>query len=148
MARPSKLTPEIQTAIVKRIERGNYPEIAAQAEGIAASTYYLWMQKGDAGEAPYSEFSEAVERARARAEVTWVEELATSDNTHDRKWLLERTRRERYGQSIDVGMKDQAYEHVFAWLREELDPETFGRLVERRADAGGEEAPSADETHH
>ena len=46
MARPTKLTAELQDAIVKRVEAGNYPEVAAASLGIHRSTYYRWMRKG------------------------------------------------------------------------------------------------------
>jgi hypothetical protein len=38
--------------------------------GIAPSTFHAWMNRAAAGEAPYSEFSEAVMHARAKAKLT------------------------------------------------------------------------------
>jgi transposase len=70
MARPTKLTPELQERIVKAVRAGNYAEAAARANGIAPSTYYRWLQRGalnDAG--AYRDFSEAVRQAEAEAEV-------------------------------------------------------------------------------
>ena len=98
MARPSKLTPEVQENICNWLKLGYYQEDAAIMAGISASTYYEWMKKGDSerialesGEdalalpehplpAPeddtqeiqvvyrFMEFSEAVKKARAEAE--------------------------------------------------------------------------------
>ncbi len=44
--RPPKLTPELQQRIVQRIVTGNYPEVAAGAEGVSRATFYEWMQRG------------------------------------------------------------------------------------------------------
>ena len=98
MARPSKLTDEVQENICNWLKLGYYQEDAAIMAGISPSTYYEWMKKGDSerialesGEdalalpehplpAPeeepkeievvyrFMEFSEAVKKARAEAE--------------------------------------------------------------------------------
>ena len=98
MARPSKLTPEVQENICNWLKLGYYQEDAAIMAGISPSTYYEWMKKGESqrvalesGEDmlslpdtslpapedgtpevelvfPFMEFSEAVKKARAEAE--------------------------------------------------------------------------------
>ena len=98
MARPSKLTDEVQENICNWLKLGYYQEDAAIMAGISASTYYEWMKKGEQervaleeGEKaltlpdtslpasedgapeieliyPFLEFSEAVKKARAEAE--------------------------------------------------------------------------------
>ena len=98
MARPSKLTDEVQENICNWLKLGYYQEDAAIMAGISPSTYYEWMKKGEServalesGEdalalpdhplpAPeeepseievvyrFMEFSEAVKKARAEAE--------------------------------------------------------------------------------
>ena len=98
MARPTKLTPEVQLEICNWLKLGYYQEDAAIMAGISASTYYEWMKKGELervaleeGEKartlpdtslpasedgtpeielvyPFMEFSEAVKKARAEAE--------------------------------------------------------------------------------
>ena len=98
MARPSKLTPEVQENLCNWLKLGYYQEDAAIMAGISASTYYEWMKKGEQervaleeGEKaltlpdtslpasedgtpeieliyPFLEFSEAVKKARAEAE--------------------------------------------------------------------------------
>ncbi|HEY4897587.1 MAG TPA: transposase [Solirubrobacteraceae bacterium] len=70
MARPTKLTPELQERIIKAVRAGNYAEAAARASGIAPSTYYRWLQRGTVEEhGAYRDFSEAVRQAEAEAEV-------------------------------------------------------------------------------
>ena len=46
MARPRKLTPQLQTKICNAIEAGNYPETAAVLNGITGTTFYNYMKKG------------------------------------------------------------------------------------------------------
>jgi hypothetical protein len=72
MGRPTKLTPELQKKIVKLVRDGNYFETAAQAAGIAKSTLYDWLKRGEAGEEPFAEFSNALKKAEAEAEVDVV----------------------------------------------------------------------------
>jgi hypothetical protein len=80
VGRPSKLTPDVQAIIVEATSRGCFAHIAAQAAGISASTFHLWMHEGeneaarvaqgfepDPALAPYMEFSEQVNRARGIA---------------------------------------------------------------------------------
>lgn len=91
LGQPTKLTPARHAAIIADIEAGNYFETACRANGIGKSTAYGWLDRGKAererieagltdtqrtenGDPPahlerrYLEFSDAVERARARAE--------------------------------------------------------------------------------
>src|SRR5688500_4370331 len=74
MARPTKLTKQLQEGIVRAIGAGSYAHIAAQSEGIDPSTYHRWMKRGDPesrakADAPYREFRRAVEQAKAQSEV-------------------------------------------------------------------------------
>ena len=105
MARPSKLTPEVQENICNWLKLGYYQEDAAIMAGISPSTYYEWMKKGEServalesGEDmlalpdtslpasedgtpevevvfPFMEFSEAVKKARAEAEGAHIKNI-------------------------------------------------------------------------
>jgi hypothetical protein len=75
MARPTKLTPKVRDAILASIEAGAYAEQAARAAGIAPSTYYSWVERGEAREAPFSEFVDALRAREATAEVVAVTAL-------------------------------------------------------------------------
>ncbi len=84
MARPTKLTPEIQERIVAAIRAGNYPEPSACSAGVSPATYYRWMKRGEEAKTGiYREFYEAVKRAEASAEVHAVavirKEIAAGD---------------------------------------------------------------------
>ena len=52
MGRPSKFTPEVRELIILSIRTGNYIETAAAVAGISKETFYSWMHKGEADDAP------------------------------------------------------------------------------------------------
>lgn len=125
--RPSKLTPEIQQELVKIIAAGNYIETAAAYVGINKSTLYDWLKRGARekqrlennprakmrkSEAPFVEFSNAIEKALAQAEIRDVAIIgkAAEENWQAAAWRLERKFPERWGrkdkQSIELTGKD------------------------------------------
>lgn len=67
MARKTRLTPEIIDAIAERIRQGTFPYIAAQSVGVARSTFYDWMGRGESGRTPFSELLDKVREASAAA---------------------------------------------------------------------------------
>ena len=112
IGRPSKLTPELRDDIVKAIQAGNYAQVAARHAGIGESTFYRWLQQGeaDAGadrETPFRDFWEAVKKAETTAEIRAVVILqrAMPNNWQAAMTYLERRyparwgRRERYEHS-------------------------------------------------
>lgn len=123
MGRPSKLTDAIRDKIVEAILAGNYQDAAARYAGIDPATYYRWMQKGDGADDAYGEFREAIENAKATAEVENVAIIkrAARDGTWQAAaWWLERTRPQKFGRKeryevtgaeggslqVDVSMQD------------------------------------------
>ena len=100
------LTPEIQDAIWADLELALPDKYAAEANGIASSTFYEWLEKGAAGEEPYVTFSAGVTIARARAVRKLTERaLAGGSGCSQATWLLERRYRKDYGpqQKIELG---------------------------------------------
>lgn len=115
MSRRSKLTPEIQTAIVEALSAGNYLETAAQYAGIHPATLFRWLDRGrealdsdDFDKHPdkiYGEFCEAVEKTRAQAEVRAVALIrkAAMDGTWQAAaWFLERSHPHKWGRQNKV----------------------------------------------
>ena len=111
MARPSKLTQETAAVIVASIRAGAFANAAAAAAGIAESTFYGWRQRGEAVQAArdrgqpvapeerrFLEFSEAIARASAQAEVAvanllfeaasadWRAAVAWLERRHPARW--------------------------------------------------------------
>ena len=97
--RPTKLTSQIQNRIVALLEEDNYRETAADKGGIARSTFYNWMKRGEKeGDGIYHEFSKAVLKAEAKAEVDDIAHIrAGNENWQARAWIRERKNPDRWG---------------------------------------------------
>lgn len=69
MGRPTKLTPELQAALVKAIRSGHSIASAAELVGIGERTIYDWRKAGEAGDATpeLAEFAQALTQARAKS---------------------------------------------------------------------------------
>jgi transposase-like protein len=153
IGRPSKLTPALQERIVRAVREGNYPETAAQAEGVDRATYYRWMDKGakvaggnDAASAkaeaearPYRDFRDAVTRARATAQrkmLGYVAKAAPKDPENAR-WYLERTAPDLFGRRdklVVENLVSQELDTFLARLEQRLPPETYELVLAALAD--------------
>jgi hypothetical protein len=108
MGRPTKLTPELQEELLKALRGGAYVEDACGYVGIHKDTFYEWMRRGADGDDLYSEFSDAVEKARATAVVRNIALLqkAAEDSWQAAAWWLERTRPNQYGRRTNIAGPD------------------------------------------
>lgn len=114
MARPTKLTPEIQVKIVESLKLGNYIETAAALAGINKTTIYEWLKRGarelervdnnpnariKREEEPFVRFSNAVKKAQAEAEQRdlLVIAKASQNDWKASAWRLERKYPHRWG---------------------------------------------------
>lgn len=101
MGAPTKLTPDVQKAILAYIRAGAYVETAAAAAGIDKTTFYDWLKRGAAQrKGIYRDFSNAVEKAQAEAEIRDIARIdkAASDGVWQAAaWRLERKHSERWG---------------------------------------------------
>lgn len=118
LGRPSKLTPELQSEIVLLVKGGNYIETACAMAGISRSTYYDWMEKGkqSTGSNRFTEFRDAVEKAKAWAEARDVAIISRHAEKVWRAaaWLLERKYPKRWGRikhKKKGKVSDQPVEH-------------------------------------
>jgi hypothetical protein len=93
------LSEAVQGRIVSAIRAGNHAEIAARSAGIAPSTYYRWLERGEHDEdGPYAAFVAAVRLAEAEAEVhavaimrrampeDWRAALSYLERRHPARW--------------------------------------------------------------
>ena len=104
--RQTKLTPALQKKIVEALVAGNYIETACSYSGVAPATYYKWMEASNKPNARKDliEFREAVEKARAEAEVrnvVYINEVAKT-NYQAAAWWLERSFPKRWGRQQSV----------------------------------------------
>jgi transposase len=161
MARPTKLTTEVEEKILKAIRSGNYAEPAALYAGVHRATYFRWMERGDpAGTAPtdrrYRAFRARVEQAKAEAEVRDVTMIAKAGERdwRARAWSLERRHPERWarraaaeeeGSSLERALAAAGTSYRLAALSEPEQNE-LARLLDRArvdnpANKGGPVAP-------
>jgi hypothetical protein len=103
--RPTKLTEPVADLIVDVLRKGGFMESAAAAASISKATLYAWLERGDpereglaADDAPYVEFRDRVEQARAAAELDAVERVVEAGKSDWRAaaWFLERSAPDRW----------------------------------------------------
>ena len=115
MGRPTKLTPELATAIVTLIQHGVHPPIAAGAYGVDKATFYEWLARGESRDPDrlsvpeYTEFAERVRRAEHEAESAIVAMAVKKIRTSgDALAVLARRFGERWRERIDVRVELEA----------------------------------------
>jgi hypothetical protein len=93
----------LNAALTKRLceilEKGNTVRTATAACGIAESTYFSWIQRGEAGEPEFMEFSQACASAKATAK-QMLTDIIVAAAPRDPKmacWLLEKLYPGEYG---------------------------------------------------
>jgi len=99
---PSKFNEDRADKLLQAVRGGNYLETAARYAGISYPTLRRWILKADDPSAPpeYVEFKEALEKARADAEVASlakIQKAAGEGAWQAAAWYLERSWPERWG---------------------------------------------------
>jgi hypothetical protein len=135
MARPSKLTPQVEQAILDAIRRGATRTAAFEAAGVHRSKISVWLAR-------FATFRDALTRAEAEAEIKAVGHItdaAEGGTWQASAWWLERRRHAEWGKvdRIEIEVR-RAAERVAAQTG--ADPDW---LVKRAAEivageSGGE----------
>ena len=95
-----KFIKEITDEIIECVRIGNYITVAAQACNVDETTIYKWIKEGEQGKDKEKiEFSNAIKRARAEAEMRNVKIIkeAALETWQAAAWWLERTNYNRWG---------------------------------------------------
>jgi hypothetical protein len=107
MARPFKLTQDVQDRLVKAIGMGATYELATDFAGIGYSTFFDWMKKGndDSGapeDDPHRVLYLAVKRAQGEAALRWLTKIedAANETWQAAAWKLERRYPQEYGRRV------------------------------------------------
>ncbi len=144
MARPTKLTPEVHDKIVTAIRAGNYIETASAYAGISKPSLYAWLKRGAAeASGPYHDFSAAVEKALAEAEMRDVDVItqAAAANWQAAAWRLERKFPDRWGRRMVTlehsGKVEVSHKMNLSKLTDE-ELEQLDRLLGKSANEGGD----------
>lgn len=135
-ARIARVTP----GILEHVRAGNFPAIAAQSQGVPLRTWQQWRQWADQGDIECTELFERVDCALADAEIALVAKLSNPPmdglGKADTGWIkattfiLERTRRERWGDKIEVQIRvEDTMRGFFEELERRLSPAAFDELV-------------------
>lgn len=130
MGRPTKLNDTTHEAIVTAVRGGNYVETAATAAGISVSTFYRWMETGEADHeadvtSPFRELWEAVEKAKAESEKVDLDRIAKAADDGSWQaaaWRLERRFPTKWGRNdrVSVEHSGQIRQDLTALSTEEL----------------------------
>ncbi len=96
MARPTKLTSDVQTKIINALDAGNYFDASCEYAGVTSRTGYNWSERGKLEserrdkpnvkentkqwkkEEPFFQFFHAVSRASAQVEVATIAQIKRS----------------------------------------------------------------------
>ena len=104
MARPCKLTPEIQQRIGENIALGLAYRLAAESAGITYKSLNIWLNKGKTEKSgKYFEFYRYIQQRNADAARALLERLnvaAKAGNCTVCMWILERHFSEDFGRRV------------------------------------------------
>ncbi len=151
--RPTDLTPEVQATVIAAIRRGNYRDTAAKLAGITRQTIWNWEKRGEAGEAPYAEFFDALQKAESESEDSLLAEIRNAqpaekggqgaDLWQAKAWIMERRWPKRWAQRVRQAVTEEL-DAFTDRLQRKLDEATYRRVLDAsREDAPGEGAPGA-----
>lgn len=117
--RKTKLNKKLQDRVYEALRGGNTRRVAALVAGIDESTFYAWINRGEAGEAPFAEFLKTVKAAEAEAEEESLLQIKTAarDSWQAAAWYLERKRPDDWGRrdriDSDVTSKGEKIDNTF-----------------------------------
>ena len=104
MARPTKLTNEIQQKIGDNIALGLSYSLAANAAGITYQTFNFWISKGkNSTSGKYFEFYQHIQLRNAEGALKLLERLneaADAGNCQICMWILERRFPDEFGRRV------------------------------------------------
>ena len=101
MARPCKLTDEVERDICNALADGATYAAASEAAGVAYETFNEWMKDT---RPKFVKFSEAVRQANGRARTDLVRKIRKAGDKDWRAlaWILERRFKAEYGNGLDL----------------------------------------------
>ena len=154
MARPTKLTPEAQEAIVDGINAGLTFRLSCARAGVTPATFYNWLGKGEVAKSGVlMEFFDAVERAKADSALRLVSQITLQAPADWRAaaFMLERRFPDDYGKRTEVTGKDGSpvkvdtkTQHVFQPTQEVWDEILLKRAEYERLRDGDTNEDTAD----
>jgi hypothetical protein len=95
--RRSKLDTKLQKQICGYLSDCCTIKTACEASGISETSFFEWIRRGEAGERPFAQFTQAVTRARGRAKARIVRSLLDEKDWRPRLEMLARVFPDEYG---------------------------------------------------
>lgn len=135
---PSKFSEERAERLIQAVRGGNYLKTACAFAGIDYTTLRRWIHKADEPDAPpeYREFRDALEKARADAEVAAlakIQKAANEGQWQASAWFLERSMPERWARKektqLEITGEGGGPVKVVSGI--ELEPEAMAALARR-----------------
>jgi len=123
------LTPAAIDSVLVAVAAGALREQALRARGFGPALQRELVRRADAGQQPEASFVAALAEAEAQAEMGHVTAIAGQKDWHARAWLLERMSPERWGQKVQIEVR-QEVRRVFEIASQVLPAEHFDRLLE------------------
>lgn len=133
------LTGDQLAEIVNAIVDGVPPLTAARAVGLSPKDWRTFKTKAAAKEQPYFSYEKEIAKAEARFERAMVSDISKNKDWRAKLTLLEKRYNERYGQKIQIELKDELNK-VLDIAQEVLPQEHFLRLLEALSGESGEAA--------
>lgn len=102
MGRPTELNTKTRKAITTALRKGLTRAAASEIAGITDRTFRSWMDRGRAGEHPFEDFAQAVEKAEAQVEEEMTQVLLDAGKKGEWRaaaFWLERRRKDYRPQS-------------------------------------------------
>lgn len=135
---PSKFSEERAERLLQAVRGGNYLKTACAFAGVDYTTLRRWVHKADEPSAPqeYRDFRDALEKARADAEVASLAKIHKAANEGQWQaaaWFLERSMPDRWAKKdrtqIEVTGEGGGPVKIVSGI--ELDPEAMSALARR-----------------
>ncbi len=151
IGRPTDLTPELQASIVKTVQDGNTLDDAAALNGISPSALYDWKSRGNRGEEPFAQFSDAITQARAFAKSEAIRNVREGVYLNGQKdwkaeaWYLERMFPDQFGPQAAVHVRlEKELSSTLDKLQKSLDPDVYHQVLTALAAETGSEPAGGD----
>ena len=108
--RKTVLIDYVQAEIIKSVAKGVPIKIAVKGAGVSESAYYVWIKRGEAGEKPFVEFMELIDKAKkdlAESCLDDIKKVRRGGTWQAAAWMLERKFREDFGKPADDQIVNQ-----------------------------------------
>jgi hypothetical protein len=123
-----KLNKDMIDKMCAVISGGNYAKVAFEMVGVSYTTYYRWVDLGrkdteKGKESIFHEFYDALKKAEAAREASWVMAINNDPSWQSKAWMLERRYPDRWGQknrlTADVNVNLNRFGQILGFMTDE-----------------------------